>query len=261
MKKVKKTKLAQRVARKEKFRILPTHIFVAIFIAIVALTFKNQASTPKTSQKPKTIYNPIQAAPTQIYNTSDYPSPTLGKAFEEKIIWIQYNGAYDNVVYSYEIRDEYPINARRKWLAMDGIATPGHNLGNAGWEVPRGDLYSMLTTHKIGESFVLNDSDNKPHTHIRLPDRSIDGIQFLIFKTDDNASGFDHATRYYAVFQKNGDTGLVSFEYEDILYKDVFNHMLDSFTFSMREGKTFHQVRGTYLHDDVQDFYDKQDQK
>jgi len=217
----------------------------------------------------------------QTLPTKTYPTPTLGPSYQEKIIWIPDNrGSYKDLRYSMEIpfpgpycsgcydstggmtdimlsqveggffKDSQPPNlAKNKWLIVQGIFTQGKYLAGVGesWGIPAGDFYKMLSNEKIGNKFLLYDNNKKSYSSVRLPDKIIDGVQFFIFNSDFNVSGFEPGNRTFAIFQKNGYVAYMSFEYNDTLYKDVFDHMLNTLSFSEIKGKTYEEVKNAYL--------------
>ncbi|PWU23022.1 hypothetical protein C5B42_04420 [Candidatus Cerribacteria bacterium 'Amazon FNV 2010 28 9'] len=237
---------------------------ICILVGLVALLGIRQFLKSKNIETNASIQN------LQNQNSS-------AKQYSEQLTWIVYNQQYDQTQISMEIPFPGPycdcfdstgglsgvsLNqveggfftnqdspSTRHWLIVSGLFTPGHFFQTMTWGVPIGNFYSQLSQIGIEKQGTFTDEKGVKTVVVHLQNKIIDGTTFFIFKTDLNVSNFGQMSREFAIFKHRSDVGYISFEYDRklTLYSEVFDHMLQTFSFSKKGGTTYEQEKANLL--------------
>lgn len=195
--------------------------------------------------------NPVTSMPTQV----------MGTEVKQALLWQSFNNSAP-VLYSMEIPwpgthcngcfsgntisgGYFDTTGNRKWLIVHAVVEPGNDPPYGAWKILPGNFYESLSAISVGETKLLTDR-NESYNFTRLPDRAIAGINAMIFQTDSNSSNFPPENKMLAAFMKDGKIIYLSFEYGDDTYKNGFDNMIETFSFSERQERTYEEMVSEY---------------
>jgi hypothetical protein len=224
---------------------------LALFIYLVLSLFLTKTKTPHKSADNRKIL---------VSNT-----PTLEQksktTIKEQIIWMVFHDSYNNSKFWFEIPYPGPYcdacfdyawgvtdsqslsviggefnNNSSNWVLISTIANQKGKDNQEISKIPIETIYSDLTKTPIGKSTSYSNSEKQKIEIIHKDDKQIENIKIFIAEIKSNLE----STSQIAIFKQFDNIIVISFNNaENIIYKDVFNHIIDTFSFKKIEGTKY----------------------
>ena len=240
-------------------------IFIAIsaFCLIVALVYqysvKNRTINKITPNKKTSAISEYPPTPTQYLERSDdwriynYGSPDklISFSYEIPFVGTYCNGCFDGTPACPDNSGEFKCGIStisggyfdgtgpRTWLIVQEVLDENNNhIKGSSWRVPPGNFINKLFSLKIGESLIYSSTGEEKLTYNLKSIRNINNIPFYILDSDSN-SGFDLKNQKIMLFKYKVKIIFISFEYNNQLYSNAFEHILNTFQFTLRENNDY----------------------
>jgi hypothetical protein len=135
----------------------------------------------------------------------------------------------------------YFSTAGHQWLIAQGIFNEfGTRLSDSQWGIPSGNFIDELFSIQINETLNYFDKEKGTITYNLESIKYIENVPIRIFSSS-SSSDFDLENPKIMLFKKNGKIIFISFKHEndDQFHSNVFQHILDTFQFSLRKNNDY----------------------
>ncbi len=196
---------------------------------------------------------------------NNQPAQNENPRYEEKIVWVPFNYSKGANTYSFERPFYGPYcngcidgykgpdalsattisgglfsqDDTRGWLLTNAFFPEGTILSEDWWGYLKGDYIGLLNSIEVNQSVQrVNESAQAQITITRLPDIQKQGITFRQYETNNTSlekSGKQQFMVFDSVDPENPGTFVISVEYVDELYAGMYQHILDTFSTSIRQ--------------------------
>jgi hypothetical protein len=247
--------------------LIPIIIIALLLFCLLGFIYQNTRSQKVSGGSKSASLLPTIILP----KPSLTPLPTeLKSNLKEQIIWMVFKDSYDNAKYSFEIPYPGPFcdacfdsssgvrnmqgisvygglfkeDEDGGWLLLSTIISPKNTDPWVDYLPPK-TIYESLSMTPIGGSITYNEPENEKIVVNHTQDIQVENSKILVAELV-NLSHPSDPNEQIAVFKLNGDMVIISYEFYNRLYKDVFDHILSTLTFSVRSGPRYVDLCNKY---------------